>query len=62
MLQGRKELAIRIALLRQKQRELQDNFVQMATSGMDTRELEEFLVTLSAEIAMLESLVAERIA
>jgi hypothetical protein len=58
MRHGRDHIVARIATLKQKQLELKQQFAQNSAAGLDTSELEALLVTLTAEIAMLEGMLS----
>jgi Tfp pilus assembly protein PilO len=58
MLGGRNQLLARIALLKQKERELKDTYTQKSISGQETKEVETMLVAVTAEISLLESMLS----
>jgi hypothetical protein len=57
MLRGKNDILMRIALLKQQEREMREKFTQASLSEKQTRHLEAMLVAVAAEIAMLESMV-----
>jgi hypothetical protein len=57
MLRGRNDILTRIALLKQQEREMREKFTQAIMSEKQTQHLEAMLVAVSAEIALLESMV-----
>jgi hypothetical protein len=57
MLPGKDDILIRIALLKQQEREMLEKFKQPNLSEKQTEHLEAMLVAVSAEIVVLESMI-----
>lgn len=58
MLRSRNEILMRVALLKQQERELRDRFSQASLGAQDTQQMEAMLVSIVAEIAVLESMIS----
>jgi phosphoribosylformimino-5-aminoimidazole carboxamide ribonucleotide (ProFAR) isomerase len=58
MLQSRDGIKARIAVLKQKQLEMEQQFTRKSAARLDVSDLEAALIALSAEISVLESMLS----